>query len=80
MSDSPRTKSTADRPFHLNPLWRAYDAVADAVDHKLGWPRLPKYLGLANLVGVRNVLREHNLHDTSRQPSVGGSTTRRAAT
>ena len=72
MSDSPRTKSTADRPFHLNPLWRAYDAVADAVDHKLGWPHLPKYLGLANLVGVRNVLREHNLHDTSRQPSVGG--------
>ncbi len=72
MSESPRTKSTADRPFHLNPLWRAYDAVADRVDHKLGWPRLPKYLGLANLVGVRNVLREHNLHDTTRQPTVNG--------
>ena len=72
MSDSPRTKSTADRPFHLNPLWRAYDAVAGAVDHRLGWPHLPKLLGLADLVGVRNVLREHNLHDTSRLPSVGG--------
>ena len=71
-SESPRTKSTADRPFHLNPLWRAYDAVADTIDHKLGWPRLPKYLGLANLVGVRNLLRQHNLHDTSRQPSVNG--------
>ena len=65
-------KSTADRPFHLNPLWRAYDAVADRVDHKIGWPRLPKHLGLADLVGVRNALREENLHDTSRQPAVNG--------
>jgi hypothetical protein len=72
MPDPAAKKSTADRPFHLNPLWRAYDAVADRVDHRLGWPRLPKYLGLANLVGVRNVLRQHNLHDTSRQPSVNG--------
>ncbi len=37
-------------------------------------PHLPKLLGLFDLVGIRNVLREHNLHDTSRQPSVGGVT------
>ena len=65
-------KSTADRPFRLNVLWRAYDAVAEQVDHKVGWDRLPKFLGLLNLVGIRNVLRQDNLHDTSRQPSVGG--------
>ena len=45
MSDSPRTKSTADRPFHLNFLWRAYDAFATGVDHKLGWDHLPKLTG-----------------------------------
>ncbi len=65
-------ESTADRPFRFNILWRAYDAVAASVDHTIGWDRLPKLLGLFNLVGIRNVLREHNLQDTSRQPSVGG--------
>ena len=63
--------STADKPFQLNFLWRAYDAFATEVDHTLGWDRLPKLLGLFDLVGIRNVLREHNLHDTSRQPAVG---------
>src|ERR1700712_2303685 len=62
--------STADEPFHLNVLWRSYDAVATGVDHRLGWTRLPKLVGLFDLVGIRNVLREHNLVDTSRQPSV----------
>ena len=64
--------STADKPFQLNFLWRAYDVFATGVDHTLGWDDLPKLLGLFDLVGIRNVLREHNLHDTSRQPSVGG--------
>ncbi|WP_027862028.1 peroxidase family protein [Marmoricola sp. URHB0036] len=67
----PTHPSSADRPFHLNVLWRAYDALATGVDHKLGWDKLPKLMGLFDLVGIRNVLREHNLHDTSRQPSVG---------
>ena len=71
MTDPGRTHpSTADKPFHLNLLWRAYDAVATGVDHGLGWTRLPKLIGLFDLVGIRNVLREHNLYDTSRQPAV----------
>jgi len=41
--------------------WRVYDGVAHAVDRAVGWDRLPKVLGLAVLVGVRNVLRRHNL-------------------
>jgi hypothetical protein len=68
----PTHPSTADKPFHLNFLWRAYDVLATGVDHKLGWDHLPKLMGLFDLVGIRNVLREHNLHDTSRQPAVGG--------
>src|SRR4051812_44201678 len=67
----PTHPSSADRPFHLNFLWQAYDALATGVDHKLGWDHLPKLMGLFDLVGIRNVLREHNLHDTSRQPAVG---------
>jgi hypothetical protein len=73
MTDPGKTHpSTADKPFHLNILWRTYDAFATGVDHRLGWTRLPKLLGLFDLVGIRNVLREHNLYDTSRQPSVDG--------
>ena len=67
----PTHPSSADRPYHLNFLWQAYDAFATRVDHKLGWDHLPKLMGLFDLVGIRNVLREHNLFDTSRQPSVG---------
>jgi hypothetical protein len=51
--------------------WRAYDAVAQAVDHRFGWHRLPVPLGLAVLVGVRNILRRENLHDTTGEPSIG---------
>ncbi len=52
-------------------FWRAYDALTGAVDRAVGWDRLPKWLGLAVLVGVRNVLRQHNLYDTSKLPSTG---------
>ncbi len=73
MTDSTsKHESTADRPFHLNPLWRAYDALAAKVDHRIGWPKLPLPLGLLDLVGIRNSLREANLHDTSRLPSSDG--------
>jgi choline dehydrogenase-like flavoprotein len=51
--------------------WRIYDGVAQALDRAVGWDRLPKVLGLAVLVGVRNVLRRHNLHDTSHIASTG---------
>jgi hypothetical protein len=68
----PTHPSTADKPFRLNLLWRAYDAVSTTVDHTLGWDHLPRLAGMFDLLGIRNVLRERNLHDTSRQPSVGG--------
>jgi hypothetical protein len=39
-------------------------AWAEAVDRTVGWDRLPVYLGVASLVGVRQRLREGNLYDT----------------
>jgi hypothetical protein len=40
------------------------------VDRRIGWERLPTLLGLAELIGLRNRLRERNLHDTSALPAV----------
>ena len=41
----PTHPSTADKPFHLNFLWRAYDAFATGVDHRLGWAASPQAAG-----------------------------------
>jgi hypothetical protein len=57
------------QPYRSSPLWRAYDWVAELADRRIGWHRVPKPLGLAILIGVRNVLRRENLHDTSGEPS-----------
>jgi hypothetical protein len=54
-------------------FWRVYDKVAQIVDHRVGWDKLPLPGGLAVLIGVRNILRQKNLHDPSmRVPVVGG--------
>src|SRR5436305_11713864 len=42
--------------------------VAQATDRRIGWFRLPKPLGLAVLVGLREQLRAQNLYDTGRGP------------
>ncbi|MGY1794910.1 peroxidase family protein [Geodermatophilus sp. SYSU D00525] len=47
------------------PLWRVYDRLARLVDHRVGWDRLPRGLGLAVLAGLRNTLRRENLADPS---------------
>ena len=68
-----KTKSTGGAAmvkYHLGRLWTVYDRVAGIVDHKIGWPRLPKPLGLLDLIGIRNTLREDNLFDTTGQPAV----------
>lgn len=43
---------------------RVVAAVAQLVDHRLGWHRLPVLLGIPVLVGLRDRLREQNLYDT----------------
>jgi hypothetical protein len=47
---------------------RLYDAVAEAIDRRIGWDKLPLPLALLVLIGLRNVLRRKNLYDTGRGP------------
>ena len=51
-------------------FWRVFDRLTTLVDQKRGWHRLPTVPGLAVLVGVRNVLRKQNLHDTRTAPAI----------
>jgi hypothetical protein len=52
---------------------RTYERLAERVDRRYGWYRLPRALALATLVGVRQVLRRQNLYDTG--PASGLPTT-----
>jgi hypothetical protein len=54
----------------LSALRQLYDKAAEFVDRTIGWYRLPVPLGLAVLGGLRDVLRQRNLYDTSALPSV----------
>jgi hypothetical protein len=47
---------------------RGLSSAAETVDHAIGWHRLPRPLGLLTLVGIRERLRNENLHDTGRGP------------
>ncbi|WP_051218506.1 peroxidase family protein [Nocardioides insulae] len=44
-------------------LQRTIARVAEKVDHRWGWDRLPAYPGLLALLGIRETLREDNLYD-----------------
>jgi hypothetical protein len=57
--------------YRNTPFWRIYDAIAEKLDRRIGWDRMPTPLGLAVLIGVRNVLRKRNLYDTEQLPSTG---------
>lgn len=43
--------------------------LAEQTDRLMGWYRLPKPLGIAVLVGLRQRLRAYNLFDTGRGPA-----------
>jgi len=71
-SDGYPTKRSAGAPppvpgadYRRTPFWRVYDRVARAIDRRRGWDKLPVPGGLAVLLGVRNILRQHNLADPS---------------
>ena len=49
-----------------SPLSKLFANVAVAVDHRFGWDKLPKPLGIVTLIGLRTKLREQNLYDTGR--------------
>ncbi|WP_089243974.1 peroxidase family protein [Asanoa hainanensis] len=62
---------------------RAYGRFTGWVDRLVGWQRLPRPLGLAVLVGLRDTLRRSNLHDAGGTPTaapfVAAWTTQRTA-
>jgi hypothetical protein len=49
-----------------SPLSSLYGGFTEFVDRRIGWSRLPMPVGLLTLIGLRNRLREQNLHDTGR--------------
>jgi Animal haem peroxidase len=59
--------------YRQTPAWRAYDAACAAADRSIGWDRLPTPLGLAALIGLRNILRQENLYDTTSEPAAGAA-------
>ena len=46
-------------------LSRLLTWAAGAVDRGLGWHKLPRFLGIVNLIGLRTRLRRRNLYDVS---------------
>ena len=63
------TKSAkAGSGYRNTAYWKVYDRIADRLDHRVGWDKLPTPLGLLVLVGLRNILRQKNLYDTNDQP------------
>jgi hypothetical protein len=59
-------------------LSRGFMAVTDRLDRRFGWDRLPRPIGLLTLIGVRNRLRQRNLHDTG-LPAAGPELIAKAA-
>jgi hypothetical protein len=55
--------------YRSGPFWRVYDGLAQAIDRRVGWDKLPTPLGLLVLIGVRNILRRENLYDTTSLPA-----------
>lgn len=45
-------------------LAKALMPLAEKLDRRFGWQKLPYYVGLATLVGLRERLRQRNLYDT----------------
>ncbi len=53
------------------PLSRLLAEVAGALDRRFGWHKLPLPLSIPVLIGLRERLREKNLHDTPASPRAG---------
>src|SRR5947209_17908166 len=67
---SERTDQTAQPSYRQTPFWRIYNQLAETLDHAIGWDKVPLPLGLLMLIGLRNILRQQNLHDTTHEPAI----------
>jgi len=50
--------------------WLLYDQAAEDLDRAVGWDKVPTPLGLLILMGLRNILRQKNLYDTTHEPAI----------
>ena len=66
----PRVSARRTCPYRPGRFKRLYDKITGKEAVKHPWYTLPKDLGLAELIGIRDTLRRENLVDTSRLPSV----------
>ena len=66
-----RTAQRSTTTEKRDPGWwvRGVNAAAQAVDHRVGWDKLPKLLGLLVLTRLQSILRQKNLYDTDVAPS-----------
>jgi hypothetical protein len=79
-SDGHPTPRTAPTPppvpgadYRRTTFWRVYDRLAQTIDHRVGWDKLPLPGGLAVLIGLRTILRQRNLADPSTVVPVVGA-------
>lgn len=56
--------------YRQTPFWRIYDQIAETLDRTVGWDNVPTPLGLLILLGLRNILRQQNLYDTTHEPAI----------
>ena len=49
---------------------RLLSAIFRVVNRVISWHRLPRWLGVLNLLAYRDDLREYNLHDTAQIPAI----------
>ena len=53
-----RTLNREGRATHL------FDRFVERIDHTIGWHRLPTWLSVISLIGIRHTLRQQNLYST----------------
>ncbi|MFF4224906.1 peroxidase family protein [Streptomyces abikoensis] len=70
MSTRRRTPRRSGSGYRSTLPWRIVTGIAAYVDRRVGWDKLAVTPGLLVLFGLRVRLRQKNLHDTNRLPSV----------
>src|ERR1700688_2928054 len=60
-------------PPNFSLVERTWATLAQWIDRSIGWESLPPLIGDLVLAGVRIRLRQTNLHDTGKLPSIGVS-------
>ncbi|WP_320783377.1 peroxidase family protein [Streptomyces sp. CRN 30] len=70
MSDQRPTARGSAPGYRRTLPWRIVTGIAQTLDRRIGWDKLPLPLGLATLLGLRVKLRQENLHDTEGVPAV----------